>query len=189
MTRDCNCCPCCGDVRHQKRWAALSLIPAAPFLTPEEEAKLLDRIKTPLDIDTFSANDCWLCQDDNQYTATKVGSAPTPSHRASYQHFWGRDIPEGYVVNHLCENKSCINPDHLEAVTNGENIRYSAHRIRETWRIKREEEIANAKVFEAAAVTPWRAKKDAAVARARALPELEEDRIPRDQLIPYSPQR
>jgi len=32
-------------------------------------------------------------------------------------------IPEGLVVDHLCRNPSCCNPDHLEAVSQKENVR------------------------------------------------------------------
>jgi len=38
------------------------------------------------------------------------------AHRLSYRNFVG-EIPEGYVIDHLCRVTSCINPDHLEAVT------------------------------------------------------------------------
>ena len=31
-------------------------------------------------------------------------------------------IPEGYDVDHLCRVKSCVHPDHLEAVTHRENM-------------------------------------------------------------------
>lgn len=33
------------------------------------------------------------------------------------------EIPDGMVLDHLCRNRSCVNPDHLEPVTIGENVR------------------------------------------------------------------
>ena len=38
------------------------------------------------------------------------------SHRISYMIKKG-DIPEGLHIDHLCRNITCVNPDHLEAVT------------------------------------------------------------------------
>lgn len=34
----------------------------------------------------------------------------------------GRRYPKGYVTDHLCRNRKCINPDHLDVVTNVVNI-------------------------------------------------------------------
>ena len=42
------------------------------------------------------------------------------AHRYIYETIRG-PIPDGLVLDHLCHNKSCVNPDHLEAVTRREN--------------------------------------------------------------------
>lgn len=44
------------------------------------------------------------------------------AHRAVYISEVGA-IPEGLVIDHLCRNRICINPDHLEPVTQKENCR------------------------------------------------------------------
>lgn len=46
------------------------------------------------------------------------------AHRLSYELEKGK-IPQGLQIDHLCKNKSCVNPTHLEAVTLFENIRRS----------------------------------------------------------------
>lgn len=43
------------------------------------------------------------------------------AHRYFYEQFVG-PIPTGLVIDHLCRNGLCINPFHLEAVTNVENV-------------------------------------------------------------------
>ena len=42
-------------------------------------------------------------------------------HRWAYERFRG-PIPAGLTIDHLCRNRRCANPDHLEPVTNRENV-------------------------------------------------------------------
>ena len=64
----------------------------------------------------------WLGQQSTTgYGRLKKGKSWTRAHRYSYELFVG-DIPEGLVIDHLCRNTLCVNPEHLEAVTMRENV-------------------------------------------------------------------
>jgi hypothetical protein len=51
-----------------------------------------------------------------------------PVHRVSYEAFVG-PIPEGLEIDHLCRNRACCNPEHLEAVTRRTNVLRSGNFI------------------------------------------------------------
>lgn len=50
-------------------------------------------------------------------------------HRVAYEAFVG-PIPDGHDIDHVCSVRSCVRPDHLEAVTHAENIRRASARGR-----------------------------------------------------------
>jgi len=47
-------------------------------------------------------------------------------HRLSYEKNVGL-IPENMEIDHICKNRSCINPNHLRIVTHIENLKTSKH--------------------------------------------------------------
>lgn len=68
---------------------------------------------------------CWFWQNGTSsgYGVLGYRRRIVYAHRYSYQLATGKIIPKGLVVDHLCCNKSCVNPLHMEIVTRGENVR------------------------------------------------------------------
>lgn len=56
------------------------------------------------------------------YAMIKINNKNRLATRISYEQFTG-EIPEGFSILHRCDNPSCINPDHLWAGTQSENMR------------------------------------------------------------------
>lgn len=62
--------------------------------------------------------------DGKGYGQMNVGGKIQRCHRLSYAEAFG-EIPDGLVVNHLCGNPRCVDPEHLEAVTQADNVAYA----------------------------------------------------------------
>lgn len=71
--------------------------------------------------------DCWEWQGDRNHgygRFTDAGRRLVQAHRFAYEDMVGQ-IPAGLQLDHLCKNRACVNPFHLEPVTARVNTRRS----------------------------------------------------------------
>lgn len=85
-------------------------------LTGNDARRLLSRIKFP--------DGCWEWQgskDVGGYAKFSQGEQSVFAMRAMFE-FLIEPIPIGHVIDHICRNRACVNPYHVEPVTQRENI-------------------------------------------------------------------
>ncbi len=80
-------------------------------------------------------HECWEWTDTparNGYGILKVNYKRILAHRLSYMLHYGA-IPKGLMVRHVCDNRLCVRPEHLELGTALDNMRDKIDRGRAHW--------------------------------------------------------
>ena len=84
----------------------------------------------PLERYTKLDNGCWQWQghiDRNGYGTAWVDKKNRLAHRLFYKHYRGT-LDDSLTIDHLCSNRSCVNPDHLEEVPLSVNAKRARER-------------------------------------------------------------
>lgn len=105
---------------HYQRWLKDG-DPGEAALRPSRLVPTIERFWAKVD----KTDDCWLwtgVRISNGYGSFRVEGAMRLAHRFAYELLVG-PIPDGLQIDHLCRVKHCVNPLHLEPVTQAENVR------------------------------------------------------------------
>lgn len=94
----------------------------------QERRPLIDRFLEKIQ---RHENGCWIFTGCLATTGYGKMSSSGPNRKSEYAHrisyeLYNGLIPEGMEIDHLCRNRQCVNPEHLEVVTSALNMQRAA---------------------------------------------------------------
>ena len=95
--------------------------------------RFMKYVSIPDGINDLKTSDCWLftgCKNEDGYGYFGINGKVLKAHRVSWLIFKGQ-IPIGKQINHTCDVRNCVNPNHLYIGTQPENIRDTVSRNRQ----------------------------------------------------------
>lgn len=103
---------------HYQRWWKRGTLELAPGYEPRTTRERLEA--------KFVRNEsgCWTwtgTHDSNGYGKFSIDGGMANAHRVVYEMYVG-PIPPGLELDHLCRNRGCVNPGHLEPVSPRVNV-------------------------------------------------------------------
>lgn len=99
----------------------LKLLTPASINHPSYNKRTIKRLLNQIKI----INNCWIWTQHlnwNGYAIIRYKNKDWRAHRLSYMLIGKKSLTGGLVLDHLCRNRSCINPNHLEEITHEENL-------------------------------------------------------------------
>lgn len=110
-------CPSCGGLKEKRAKRCRKCY----FVWRRTYEASLERILARISIRDTGCWE-WMGAVSDGYGNASVNGHSIKVHRFLYENLVGK-IQQGYEPDHLCRNRRCVNPDHLEIVTHGENVR------------------------------------------------------------------
>ena len=119
----------CG--MHYTRWRRTGQVETTSRILDDDEARFWSKVDKNGPLPTWAPmlGRCWTwlppTDPTTGYGRLNIGGRDGRNiyaHRFSYDLLVG-PIPDGLQIDHLCRVRACVNPQHLEPVTIGENVR------------------------------------------------------------------